>query len=196
MSAGELAAFVGSIISMGAVLGRFTRIMTRHCQITVAAAGNWDTKHPLDSYCLSEIQVWLEHLNHGNRKYFFNSVHHSEIISDASNYACGALVKGGHEIACHKMFTPKEAGCSSTHRKLITILYSLGAFGANLFDSRIKWYTDNQATAKIVEVGSMKLTLQTLAYKIFRTVWHIISIYIFNGISRTKHASGFYKQTS
>ena len=89
------------------------------------------------------------------------------IFSDASNYACGALVKGGHEIACHKMFTPEEAGCSSTHRELITILYSLGAFGANLFDSRIKWYTDNQATAKIVEVGSMKLTLQTLAYKIF-----------------------------
>ena len=53
------------------------------------------------------------------------------------------------------------------NRPLITILYSLEAFGANLFDSRIKWYTDNQATAKIVEVGSMKLALQTLAYKIF-----------------------------
>ena len=58
--------------------------MTRHCQITVAAAGNWDTKHPLDSYCLSEIQFWLEHLNHGNFKYCFNSVQHSKIISDAS----------------------------------------------------------------------------------------------------------------
>ena len=65
------------------------------------------------------------------------------------------------------MFTPEEAGYSSTHRELITILYSLEDFGANLFDSRIKWYTDNQATAKIVEVGSMKLTLQTLAYQFF-----------------------------
>ena len=52
------------------------------------------------------------------------------IFSDASNYACGALVKEGHEIACHKMFTLEEAGCSSTHRELITILYSLGAFGS------------------------------------------------------------------
>ena len=111
MSAREPAALVGSIISMGAVLGRFTRIMTRHCQITVAAAGDWDTKHPLDSYCLSAIQFWLEHLNLGNRKYCFNSVQHSKIIfSDATNYACGALVKGGHEIACHKMFTPEERG--------------------------------------------------------------------------------------
>ena len=65
------------------------------------------------------------------------------------------------------MFAPEEAGYSSTHRELITILYSLEAFGANLFYARIKWYIDNQATAKIVEVGSMKLTLQTLAYKIF-----------------------------
>ena len=153
---------------MGAVLGRFSRMMTRHCQITVAAAGDWDTKHPLDSYCLSEIQFWLEHLNHGNGKYCFNGVQRSKIsFSDASNYACGALVKGGHEIACHKTFTPEEAGHSSTHRELITILYSLEALGAYLFDSRIKWYTDNQATAKIVEVGSMKLTLQTLAYQNF-----------------------------
>ena len=149
---------------MGTVLGRFTHIMTRHCQITVAGAGNWDTKHPLHSYCLSEIQFWLEHLNHGNHKCCFNSVQHSKNnFSDASHYACGDLVKGGHEIACHKMFKPEEGGCSSTHRELFTILCSLG----NLFDSRIKWYTDNQVTTKIVEVGSMKLTLQTLAYKIF-----------------------------
>ena len=113
----------------------------------------------LTSYCLSEVQFLLEHLNYGNRKYCFNSVQHSKIIfSDASNYACGALVKEGHEIACHKMFTPEEAGYSSTHRELITLLYSLEAFGANLFDSRIKWYTDNQSAAKILEVGSMKLT--------------------------------------
>ena len=34
-----------------------------------------------------------------------------------------------------------------------------------MFNSRIKWYTDNQSTAKIVDVGSMKLTLHALAYK-------------------------------
>ena len=34
--------------------------------------------------------------------------------------------------------------------------------------SHVKWYTDNQATAKIVEVGSMKLQLHTLALKMFK----------------------------
>ena len=34
--------------------------------------------------------------------------------------------------------------------------------------SHVKWYTNNQATAKIVEVGSMKLELHSLALKIFK----------------------------
>ena len=34
--------------------------------------------------------------------------------------------------------------------------------------SHVKWYTDNQATAKIVEVGSMKLELHSLALKIIK----------------------------
>ena len=54
-SARELAKIVGSIISMGSVLGRLTRIMTRHCQMTVAAGQDWNTKYALDNYCLSEI---------------------------------------------------------------------------------------------------------------------------------------------
>ena len=37
-----------------------------------------------------------------------------------------------------------------------------------LSSSHIKWYTDNQATAKIVEVGSMKLELHTIALRIFK----------------------------
>ena len=42
---------MGSIISMGPVLGRFARIMTRHCQMTVAAGQDWDTRYALDNYC-------------------------------------------------------------------------------------------------------------------------------------------------
>ena len=53
------------------------------------------------------------------------------------------------------------------HRELITILYSLRAFGNNLHNSSIKWYSDNQATAKIVDIGSMWLVLQMVAYEIF-----------------------------
>ncbi|CAB4027771.1 Hypothetical predicted protein [Paramuricea clavata] len=167
-SARELAKIVGSIISMGPVLGRLTSIMTRHCQMTVAAGQDWDTKYALDNYCLSEINFWLQNLQFVNSKYCFNRIAHNKMVySDASAYACGALVQGENQMVCYKMFTPEEISCSSTHRELITILYSLEAFGEKLFNSRIKWFTDNQSTAKIVDVGSMKLTLHALAYKIF-----------------------------
>ena len=167
-SARELARLVGSIISMSPVLGRLTRIMSRHCQMSVAAAEHWDREFALDAYCLSEIQFWSENLREVNKNFCFIPREHNKIIySDASKYACGALVKGEAQLVCHKLFTAAEAGTSSTQRELITILYSLQAFGANLFTSRIKWFTDNQATAKIVDVGSMKFILQDLAYKIF-----------------------------
>ena len=51
------------LISMGPVLGRLTRIMTRHRQMTVAAGQDWNTKYELDNYCLSEINFWLENIH-------------------------------------------------------------------------------------------------------------------------------------
>ena len=52
--------------------------------------------------------------------------------SDANAYyACawGILVKGeNRQMVCHKMFTPEEVSCSSTHRELLTILYNTVQF--------------------------------------------------------------------
>ena len=96
------------------------------------------------------------------------------VYSDANAYyACawGILVKGENQMVCYKMFTPEEVSCSSTHRELITSVYNTVQFRSllegKLFNFRIKWFTDNQSTAKIVDVGSMKLTLHALAYKLF-----------------------------
>ena len=71
ISARELSGRVGSIISMGAVVDRLTRIMTRHCQITITASSTWDTKHQLDSYCISELMFWREHMMQVNKKHCF-----------------------------------------------------------------------------------------------------------------------------
>ena len=43
LSARSLASIVGKIISMSPVLGNLGRIMTRHCQMSVAAAQDWDS---------------------------------------------------------------------------------------------------------------------------------------------------------
>ena len=96
-------------------------------------------------------------------------VYNKIIYSDASNYACGSIIQNADNAICHKMFTAEEMRFSSTHRELITIVYSLKAFGKSLHNASVKWYIENQATAKIVEVGSTKMTLQlmTVAYDIF-----------------------------
>ena len=89
------------------------------------------------------------------------------MYSDASNSACGALIKGNQSFVSHKMFSDSEKTLSSTHCDLIAILYSLEAFGEKLHNSSVKWFTDNQATAHIVDIGSMKLALHQLAFDIF-----------------------------
>ncbi|CAH3046618.1 unnamed protein product, partial [Porites lobata] len=68
VSARELPSFTGKILSAGAVFGNISRIMTRHCAISVVAAADWDTKFALDNYCVGEIQFWKSNLYRLNTK--------------------------------------------------------------------------------------------------------------------------------
>ena len=49
---------VGNVMSICLVTGNLPRITTRHCQMTVAIAENWDTPMILDEYCEDEIVFW------------------------------------------------------------------------------------------------------------------------------------------
>ena len=48
VSARLLSSFVGSIMSMSPVVSSLASIMTRHCQISIAAAPDWKTEFDLD----------------------------------------------------------------------------------------------------------------------------------------------------
>ena len=169
VSARLLSSFVGSIMSMSPAVSRLASIMTRHCLISIVAALDWDTEFELDEFCLVEVNFWRENLTPLNTRQFVKPVlSHSKIVySNVSSYACGALIQGTEQFISHTMFTDQERSLSSTHRELIAIYYSLQAFEDKRFDALVKWFTDNQATARIVDVGSMKLQLHHLAYKIF-----------------------------
>ena len=56
---------------------------------------------------------------------------------------------------------------SSTYRELAAILFVLNALRPFLSSSRVKWFTDNQGAARIVQVGSMHFDLHLLASDIF-----------------------------
>ena len=59
VSTRELASVTGSVISLSPVFGNLSRIMSRHCQISIAASPGWDFVSELDSYCVAELQFWL-----------------------------------------------------------------------------------------------------------------------------------------
>ena len=55
----------------------------------------------------------------------------------------------------------------------------LQAFEDKRFDACIKWFIDNQATTRIVDIGRMKLQLHHLAYKIFSYCFqHNIDVHV------------------
>lgn len=85
------------------------------------------------------------------------------MITVYSATSCGAYISLNNEYVCHKMWTHNERLKSSAWRELQTIEFSLQSFATLLEDSHVKWFTDNQSVAKIVEVGSMKLDLHLMA---------------------------------
>ena len=167
LSARSLASIVGKIISMSPVLGNLSRIMTRHCQMSVAAAQDWDSLVTLDRYCLAELQFWKININSVNTKSVSDGhFPASSIYSDASNVACAGHI-AGRDVYAHRMFTEAERKESSTYRELLAIQFVLVSFSSFLSHSKVKWFTDSQGAAKIVQVGSMKFNLHKLAFDIF-----------------------------
>ena len=169
LTARRLAAFTGQIISIGPVAGNVTRIMTRHCCLTIACAEHWDSALELDTYCLDEISFWKNNLSSLKaRDCFLVKKPHCFVYSDASATGCGAKLTLDKTHISHELWKEEDREKSSTWRELSAISFSLEAFSKLLEYSHVKWYTDNQAAAKIVEVGSMKPDLHALAIQIFR----------------------------
>ena len=64
------------------------------------------------------------------------------------------------------MWSESERGQSSTWRELSVLEFSLQSFASVLEGSHVKWFTDSQVAAKIIEVGSMKSGLHKMARRI------------------------------
>ena len=57
---------------------------------------------------------------------------------------------------------------SSTWREIRAMEKALASLKETLKNSEVKWFTDNQSCVKIVQSGSIKYHLQSLAYNIFK----------------------------
>ena len=169
ISARKLASFTGQIISTAPVTGNISRIMTRHCVMSTLCCQHWDAEVELDQYCIEEVHFWRNNLSSVKvRNCFLDKKPQYFAYSDASATGCGSVITFNEDYVCHKLWDPSESIRSSTWRELAAIDFSIESFGPLLEGSLVKWFTDNQAAAKIVEVGSMKLDLHRLAIKIFQ----------------------------
>ena len=97
------------------------------------------------------------------------------VYSDASDTDCGSLLTLDTKQVCHKLWDECERSKSSTWRELSATDFTLQSFTPLLQGSHIKWYTDNQAAAKIVAVGSMKPDLHSIAIIFLGSASHTVS---------------------
>ena len=141
--------------------------MTRNCQMLIAAASNESDPLILSNACVSELKFWRENTSRLNvRLVFAHQTLNTIICSDASSTGAGAIICNNVHTA-HKLWSPAESGQSSTWRELEAIRFALLSFLPCIRACGLNLLTDSQCAAKIIESGSMKPHLNSLAVDIF-----------------------------
>jgi hypothetical protein len=134
----------------------------------------------LSNDTLLEFKFWRSSLSGLNsRRIVENEFLYSRVCySDASSTGCASFIdKAGISHVAHHNWDQDDIKRSSSFREIKAISLGLKSFGQILRGHTIKWYTDNQAVARMVEVGSMKEHLQLIALDIFNfCICHAIQI--------------------
>ena len=85
------------------------------------------------------------------------------MYSDASGTGfAGYTVEHGFHLA-HGQWNEVERSKNSTWRELAAVARTLESVSGVLYNSRVKWFTDNQNVVHIIRVGSKVFELQELA---------------------------------
>ena len=120
-TARELARVTGKVISLSPVVGNLTRLMTRHCYMSIETRSCWDKKLILvyPSEIFRELYFWRD------KSYRPSSV---VMYSAESNVACGAYSVEIESKVFRKMFNDFESIQSSTWREMKAIEQALSSF--------------------------------------------------------------------
>ena len=143
---------------------------------------HWDEEFKLDQYCIDELHFWRTNLDSIKvRDCFLLHKPQRFAYSDASTTGYGSVITLNEDHICHRLWEPSECSKSSTWRELAAIDFSLESFAPILRGSLVKWYTDSQSAAKIVEVGSMKLLSRFSSFAL-----NIVFAWRYNGSQERK----------
>ena len=105
---------------------------------------------------------WLSNLDqHNGRPIWFKSSTVRIAYSDASDTGYGGyIVELGPQVAAQGVWSSDMANQSSTLREILALRKVLESFAPKLAGLCVKWFTDNQNVARIIDIGSPKLHLQ------------------------------------
>lgn len=172
VTARHLAKITGMIASMHFVIGQLGRLMTRSLYAKVMSSSYWDSFRNIEpeSPEWAELCFWSDNIDNINIKQLFpvRTIQGSiSVYSDASDVACAAFSPHIAESIAHKTWSDSEKHKSSTWRELKCIEWGIRALSNFLSDKRVQWFTDNQNCEVIVNAGSSKPDLHSLALSIF-----------------------------
>ena len=162
----QVADFINSLyLAVGPIAGLFTR----QIHLIIKACSRWDCSFSISAPWLEELRFWFSNIEafNGYRiqpKFFPSAV----IFCDASDYAFGGFQIRLNDQPVSGMFTPSESRKNSTFREFKAIYNVIKAPVVSLRHKKVKVFTDNKNTSRIVSTGSPKQHLQSLAIDIFQ----------------------------
>ena len=160
-------------------IGNIVRFMSRSIYAQISAQSSWFSTFSLEHSVVEELLFWQSNLDHLNgRRIWFKSSAVRVAYSDASDTGYGGyIVDLGPQVAAQGVYSADLAKESSTIREIVAVRKVLHSFAPKLAGLCVKWHTDHQNVARIIDVGSRKSSLQVEAKRFF------FEICVLNGIS-------------
>ena len=168
VQARHLASITGTLLSMSLGIGPVSRLMTRAMYALIESRVSWCEQLSLTREVRCELEFWMS----GLEKFKSQPIWHSPsavrvVYSDASDRGYGGYIVEHGPYVAQGQWTPEQARRSSTWRELKAVVMVLDSLGHRLTNSRVRWFTDNQNVARILEVGSRKFDLQCEVVNVF-----------------------------
>ena len=117
---------------------------------------------------INELQFWHKNVSQLNGRDLFDKtqVFDSVVYSDASQLGYWGYVSDKQNLVCQGQWSAYKKRKSSTWWELRAVYYMLPSIGHILKGHKVQWYTDNQNVTRIIDRGSTKPDLHTLAEEI------------------------------
>ena len=159
VTARQLAAVAGQIVSMSRAIGPKVYLYTRHIYFAIETREHWGSILTFNFKLTIQLQCWVSNARALNGRNMFTQPQRFDamVYSDAFELGYGSYVISSQKtLVCQGDRLESERGKSFTWRELKAIHNMLSAIGKNLCNNHVQWYTDNQNIIRILDRGSRK----------------------------------------